>query len=448
MTSEIAQKCSEGNNKTSEQKKKYRNFCFTAWDGEIEFDEKRMRWLCRAPETCPESGKFHWQGAVTMKNQMTFSAICKYLKKQFGCEKDVNVEVCKGSPEDNRTYCGGARYEKDGKVKEANPDFKEWGNLPKQGARGDIDDLKDAIMAGKITVDEITLENPEMTHKYGRTLDRVEAIALRKKFRTWMTKGEWYYGETGSGKSHIAYEGFSPETHYVVSLGQLARGFWTGYTGQEVVIINEFRGQISFGELMDLVDKWPKSVDVKCKEPVPFLAKRFIVTGPKNPAETYCGMVDKGDSIDQLYRRFKVYQCLQDGDKHIQILQDHGFNEATCRSAGPTAAPPQAGPPAVGRGPLVAKVPLTLGPPDLETRKESTLRSDASVLPDGLESPSGQPELADGLRPVGVKEGTSLVLDDGTPVRKENPFAVKLTVNGGKKLWGQTKLFGCQGIKE
>jgi len=251
-------------------------------------------------------------------------------------------------------------------------------------------------MSGKITVDEITLENPDMTHQYGRTLDRIEAIALRKKFRKWMTKGEWYFGETGSGKSHIAYEGFSPETHYVVSLGQLARGFWTGYTGQEVVIINEFRGQISFGELMDLVDKWPKSVDVKCKEPVPFLAKRFIITGPKPPAETYSGMVDKGDSIEQLYRRFKVYQCVKDGDKHVSLLQDYGWNEEVV--VAPPAAP------------------------------QPTLAGAAVVVPAALK--------------------IDCPVEEEVRVRKENPFTVKLSINGGQKLWGQTKLFGCQGIKD
>lgn len=323
----------------SVKSKMSRAWTWTGWDGVPTFDEKKMRYLCFSPETCPESGKHHLQGFVYFKNAMSLTAVQKYLMKTFDAKKGINLLVTKGSPEENRTYCGGAHYDDGkGKVKEPNPDFQEWGKLPVKGSRSDIDAVKDSIMSGETTATDVCVDNPEFYHQYGRTLDRIQTIMLRKKWRTWMTQGYWYYGETGCGKSHVAFKDYDPETHYEVSLSQLARGFWTGYTGQETVIINEFRGQIGFGELMDLVDKWPKKVDVKCGEPVPFLAKSFIITGPKPPAETYSGIVDKGDSINQLYRRFKIYECTRVTPiTWKRELQDFGFNEEIV--AAPPAAP-------------------------------------------------------------------------------------------------------------
>ena len=95
----------------SVKSKMSRAYTWTGWDGKPTFDEKKMRYLCWSPETCPKSGTFHLQGFVYFKNAMSFSAVCKYLKKQFGAAKELNVEVTKGSPEENRTYCGGAHFE-------------------------------------------------------------------------------------------------------------------------------------------------------------------------------------------------------------------------------------------------------------------------------------------------------------------------------------------------
>ena len=116
-----------------------------------------------------------------------------------------------------------------------------------------------------------------LVHQYGRTLDRLEAIALRKKVRKWQTQGVWYTGPTSSGKSHAVftnthgeYGSYDPETHY---LKNLCEEWWDGYKGQSIVIFNEFRGQVPFSELLDLCDKWPKTVKQRNKEPVPFLAR-------------------------------------------------------------------------------------------------------------------------------------------------------------------------------
>eukprot|EP00918_Siedleckia_nematoides_P052795 GHVU01115306.1.p1 GENE.GHVU01115306.1~~GHVU01115306.1.p1 ORF type:complete len:237 (+),score=15.01 GHVU01115306.1:377-1087(+) len=182
--------------------------------------------------------------------------------------------------------------------------FKEFGEMPSQGRRTDLIDLRDRIKSGE-SVDDLTIENPEIFHQYGRTLTKLEDIILRKKYRTWMTEGIWYWGSTGVGKSHKAFENYDPETHYVYPNDN---GWWDGYTGQETVIINDFRGGICYNELLDLVDKWPKDVKRRCREPAPFLARKVIITSPDIPQNVYSRLAEN-DSLDQLFRRFKIIHC-------------------------------------------------------------------------------------------------------------------------------------------
>lgn len=175
------------------------------------------------------------------------------------------------------------------------------GDKPTQGMRSDLNLIKDAILKGK-TVDEITIESPNIFHQYGRTLSKIEDIALRKKFRTEMTTCTWIHGSTGVGKSHEVFQDYHPDTHYLYPRDN---GWWDGYKGQETVIINEFRGEIQYSELLDLIDKWPKTVRRRGREPVPFLAKHIWITSSLPPEEVYFNLAEK-DSLEQLKRRCNV----------------------------------------------------------------------------------------------------------------------------------------------
>ena len=121
-----------------------------------------------------------------------------------------------------------------------------------------------------------------------------------------MTKGIWICGASGSGKSHEAFSDYNPDTHYIKNLQE---DWWDGYKGQETVIINEFRGEIRFSELLDLVDKWPKTVKWRCRESVPFLAKRVIITSIKRPEDVYVNQVN--EPWKQFERRFVVKEMEQ-----------------------------------------------------------------------------------------------------------------------------------------
>jgi len=252
------------------------------------WDDKKMKYLIYGKEICPTTQKQHWQGAVYFFDKVSLKQAQKIL--QIG---NSHMEtVVKDSEAGAVEYC-----KKDG-------DFKEFGIKPKQGKRNDLECVADLIIKQELTVDDLVVENPMLYHQYGRTLHKLEDIALRKKWRTEMTEGIWYVGKTGTGKSHIAFEGFTPETHYSLPNDN---GWWDGYTGQDTLIINDFRGHIPYNELLQIVDKWPYNVRRRCREPAPFISKRVIVTSSLSPEQVYNKRNDE-DKIEQLLRRFTVIQ--------------------------------------------------------------------------------------------------------------------------------------------
>lgn len=276
---------------------KIRWFVVTQWNVNCDYkklinESDHIRYLAYGEETCPSTGQPHHQMFMYLRGNRTWGAgSLGKMGRWFG-ERHCHVEPMFGSLDENEYYCS-----KEGRL-------KEFGLKPKQGARGDLDETKEAIMKGDLTVDELAVENPSMFHQYGRTLDRLEDIALRQRFRTQMTAGVWYMGPSGAGKSHACFQGFDPATHYVKALGDADLKWWDGYTGQETVILNEFRGQIQFAELLDLMDKWPKTVSRRGREPVPFLARRILISSIKHPRDVYVNQV--GEPWEQFDRRCEV----------------------------------------------------------------------------------------------------------------------------------------------
>jgi hypothetical protein len=273
--------------------KKTRLWRFTNFD--LMFDYEKVLnnstaiYIAYGEEICPKTKKPHHQGFIYFSGARgSIKGVAKLLGK-------CNVGMCDGNLDQNDDYCSKEN------------DLIEFGERPKQGFRNDLEEVKSKILEHKLSVDEICIENPNIYHQYGRTLNKLEDIALRKKFRNWMTEGVWIYGPTGTGKSHKAYEGFNPVTHYNYPDDN---GWWDGYTGQEIVIINEFRGEIKYRELLTLCDKYPMSVRRRGREPVPFLAKKIIITSALSPKNLFCNLAEH-DALEQLLRRFDVIKMEQ-----------------------------------------------------------------------------------------------------------------------------------------
>ena len=274
---------------------KSRLWCFTNFNRELDYksifdnEKNNIRYIAYGEEICPSTKREHHQGWVYFNKDK-----CSYknVSKMFGC----TVKLCNGSIQQQETYCSKEKGH-----------YTELGDRPdNQGARTDLDEVRNELINGLISVDDIAITRPNLFHQYGRTLTKIEDIAFRRKWRTEMTVGIWYWGETGCGKSDKAFENYNPMTHY-----KFTEDWWDGYFGQETVIIDEFRGDIlKFRDLLSLVDKHPHYVKRRCREPIPFLAKTLIVTSSLHPKDIYTNL-NANDKLDQLFRRFKIVKMEQ-----------------------------------------------------------------------------------------------------------------------------------------
>lgn len=262
-------------------------------DEEVELIKQTpCRYIIFGKEVAPTTGTPHLQGYVYFEEKKTMVGV----QKIKGWKRTALKEA-RGDADQNKVYCSKDKI------------VFEKGDKPTQGKRKDLDEVYEELKNGKTTVDKIVMEHPGAYKAAGRVLDRMEDILLRDKFRTEMTEGEWVYGGTGVGKSEYAFQAPCSSRY----IWPNDNGWWDGYKGQELVILDEYRGQLPYNEILKMVDKHPNYfVRRRGREPLPFISKKVIITSSMAPWEIYKNL-DDSDSLDQLYRRFKIYNITKDG---------------------------------------------------------------------------------------------------------------------------------------
>ena len=268
--------CITHNNYTEEDVKTYTDYFKTILYGVI-------------GKEISKSGTPHLQIFFCLKNARTF----KSLKKSFPIPH-IEPRYKDSSNEQASQYC----------KKEGN--FIEFGALPcNQGKRTDLNDIRDEILTG-LPVDSIIVERPMLYHQYGRTLHAIEDIRMRQLYRNFKTEGIWICGLSGTGKSTLAFKNFTPQTHYVWKYE--ASNWQDGYTQQETIILDEFRGQIKFSDLLMMIDEHPNFyVSRRGRPPLPFLSKKVIITSVLRPEEVYKNL-SLNDKMEQLTRRIIIQE--------------------------------------------------------------------------------------------------------------------------------------------
>ena len=108
-----------------------------------------------------------------------------------------------------------------------------------------------------------------------------------------------FWGQTGTGKSHKAWE----EATFNAFPKDPNTKFWDGYSGQENVVIDEFRGSISISHILRWLDKYPVIVEIKGSS-VPLKAKKIWITSNLHPKDWYPGLDD--ETYGALLRRVKI----------------------------------------------------------------------------------------------------------------------------------------------
>lgn len=266
-----------------------RRWCFTQ-NGEVppEWDPTWMTYLVYGVETAPTTGHIHYQGYVETATRITRNA----LSAKAGWE-GIHLEVARGDGQSNVDYCC-----KDGQ-------WVEWGELMNQGARHDLDQVVAEIISGDLTVRDVLLSNPMQFHQYGRTLTAAEDARLLSETRgAWAPpQVAWFYGKSGAGKSRTARDEAAALGLDVYVLSFNDHGWWDNYQGQKAILLDDYRGNLPFGELLRMTDGYEYWVPRRNRPPRPLLATHIWITSRKQPEESYDREKYGDEDMAQLYRR-------------------------------------------------------------------------------------------------------------------------------------------------
>jgi len=224
-----------------------RRFCFT-WnnyplDAEDQlrclFERKHAIYLVFGREV-GDSGTPHLQGYLHLKFATTFRA----LKAQLPM---VHIERARGDGQQNRDYC----------TKDA--DFVELGTLPEdKGKAGKEAWAKILRKAEEGDWEWIKMEYPRVwinTYSKLQSLRQPQLGVIDGDITN-----EWWYGNTGTGKSRLAWEKYG-----AICYQKMLNKWWDGYDAEKVVIIEEWspKNEVTASALKIWADRYPFAAQIK-----------------------------------------------------------------------------------------------------------------------------------------------------------------------------------------
>lgn len=266
------------------QVSKSRDYCFTI-NNPTDDDQQRLtinhdsvQYIIYGIEV-GQQGTTHFQGFIQFKHPVTFER-CKQITGN-----NSHIESRKGSVLQAIEYC-----KKDGQVVEqGTPQRLRNGKEVQQQKWSSIISL-----AEENKLDHIKQEYPS---EYIRYLNTLRSLSKGSKRILDVLDNEWWYGDTGTGKSMKAWRLY-PD-HYPKELNK----WWCGYTDQEVVVIEEWcpKNECTASQLKIWADRYPFTAQIKGGSLQKIRPLKIIVLSNYSIDQCFTNPEDR----DPIKRRFK-----------------------------------------------------------------------------------------------------------------------------------------------
>lgn len=271
---------------------------------------KSIIYWCMADEI-GKNGTYHTHVYMQGRDALRFSSI----KKHF---PPAHIEICKGTALQNREYLSkSGKWEKDEKHETSvEGTFEEWGEMPveRQGARNDLADLYSMIKQGMSNY-EIMEEAPD-TMLYLDDVDKVRQTVIQEKFKNVRrdVTCTYIWGDTGTGKTRSVMDKYGYEN--VFRITDYTHPF-DSYKGQDVVVFEEFRSSLKFGDMLMYTDIYPVELRCRYMNKYACYTKVYIISNVPLSSQ-YQNLPD--ESTDALIRRLKwVLHYKRDGVKKERV---------------------------------------------------------------------------------------------------------------------------------
>jgi len=224
----------------------------------------------------------HWQGYIELSQPVRMIHLQSWLRGHYearhGTRERARAYCMKGSQthaEWNESHEAGAHYGVDSDIHE----LGVW-NEHGAGNRSDLKELTDALLEGK-SMAEVSLINPSTWVRNYRGLAAFEAmhvvIPTMREVKVLL-----FYGPSGFGKTYKALEMYPK-----LFKKPIGKALWfDGYNGEEVVLIDEFKGQYALTDMLQILDRYTCAVEIKGGH-VTLSCSTIILTTTVHPSTMY-----------------------------------------------------------------------------------------------------------------------------------------------------------------
>lgn len=244
----------------------------------------------------------HLQGYAEFNKSVRFNSLRARLPRAYIGRK-------RGTRSQARDYC----------LKDC-VNFREYGTwvANRSGERTDLEAVRKRIREGT-PMETIADEHFGLWLRYRNAFTLYGAQIAKKKRRLDIINGTseriktyWFYGETGTGKSHAA-------RHKLALMGDFfekspGNKWFDGYAGEKYALFDDFRPSwFEWSLLLRITDPCAGYTNVEAKGSIlPFNAKVLVFTTNVHPSELFCNLAE---DKEQLLRRI---DCTEFKIKYVE----------------------------------------------------------------------------------------------------------------------------------
>lgn len=275
-------------------------------------------YYCMADEIA-ETGTYHTHVFLYTPSPVRFSTI----KGRF---PTAHIEKAFGSVQQNKEY-----VQKSGKWAETEKaetrvpgSFEEWGEIPTEGQEKSpqmaqlITDIR-----GGMTTAEILASAPGFAFRV-KDIDMLRQTLLAERYaaENRVLNVVYLFGASGTGKTRGIFERHGSRDIYRMTNYRTGRGVsFDGYSGQDVLVFEEFNSQIPIEEMLNYLDVYPLYLPARYADKVACFTKVYITSNIPLTAQYRDVQYSRPETFKAFTRRIdKIVKYNADGTTNEHVF--------------------------------------------------------------------------------------------------------------------------------